>query len=203
MSLDTVKEQLLEVTGLEEQEESPTWLEALADKVAKFSDAEWSSLENDTQIWVNVALYCKEHELDIPGFRDQEYFTQRKSDMDEADAVMHTAKKKSAARKGPVASPNKKAGKPPAKAAAKPAKPAKPAKAAKAANGSGRGRKGIFDLNAKITLKVKDNPHRKGSGRYNRWPLYRNGMTVQQALDAGLNRGNLFHSVEDGHISID
>jgi outer membrane biosynthesis protein TonB len=81
----------------------------------------------------------------------------------------------------------------------------KAVKAAKA-NGNGAakvGRASSFAPTAKIKLLVKENPHRAGSSRAKRWPKYKSGMTVAEALKAGFNFGNLHHSVADGHIKID
>jgi hypothetical protein len=57
-------------------------------------------------------------------------------------------------------------------------------------------------LTGKIQLIVKENPHREGSGRWKRWSLYKDGMTIQAALEAGLNKNNLRYSILDGHIKI-
>ena len=65
-----------------------------------------------------------------------------------------------------------------------------------------RGRGPLYASDATITVLVEENPHRVGSGRYRRWSKYRTGMTVAEALKAGLNRANLRWSVLDGHISI-
>jgi hypothetical protein len=54
----------------------------------------------------------------------------------------------------------------------------------------------------KIQLLVKENPHREGSGRWKRWSLYKDGMTVQAALEAGLNKNNLRYRILDSHIKI-
>ena len=65
-----------------------------------------------------------------------------------------------------------------------------------------RGHGPLYPSDARITVLVEENPHRVGSGRYRRWSKYRTGMTVAEALKAGLNRANLRWSVLDGHISI-
>jgi hypothetical protein len=86
------------------------------------------------------------------------------------------------------------------KRATKTAKKAKTAPAAKVA--TAKADAGAKRLAGRIHLLVKDNPHREGSGRFKRWRLYREGMSVGDALKAGLNSGNLYHSVKDGHIKI-
>jgi hypothetical protein len=85
----------------------------------------------------------------------------------------------------------------PAKAA-KETKAPKPAKAAKKANGSARG----LNKDHKIKIISKENPHRAGTGRFKRWPKYKEGMTVAAALKAGFSPINLRYSVADGHIKI-
>jgi len=37
-----------------------------------------------------------------------------------------------------------------------------------------------------IHLNTRENPHRSGTRLYKLWAKYRNGMTVKQALDAGI-----------------
>lgn len=54
-----------------------------------------------------------------------------------------------------------------------------------------------YASDAEIRVLVHDNPHRIGSGRHRRWPKYRTGMTVAEALRSGFNRANLWHSVQD------
>lgn len=85
------------------------------------------------------------------------------------------------------------------KAKAMSAKSVSPKPAKKAAAGKGNGKISDDD---KIKLLVEENPHRQGSGRYKRWSKYKDGMTVAAAIKAGLNLGNIHHSVEDGHIKI-
>jgi hypothetical protein len=83
--------------------------------------------------------------------------------------------------------------------------PAAAAAKKKVANGAAKakaGRQSKFSESAKIKILVKENPHREGTGRFDRWRKYKEGMTVGQALKAGLKPVNLHYSVEDGHIKI-
>jgi hypothetical protein len=66
-----------------------------------------------------------------------------------------------------------------------------------------RGRTPLYADDFQIKVLVSENPHRAGSGRYARWHLYRDGMTVKEAIEAGLNSSNLRFSVLDGHIAIE
>lgn len=53
-----------------------------------------------------------------------------------------------------------------------------------------------------ITILAETNPKREGSGAHARFQLYRNGMTVQEALTAGMSTGNVVHDEEMGYIKI-
>ena len=59
-----------------------------------------------------------------------------------------------------------------------------------------------FVPDAKITVIAKDNPKRKGSKEAKRFDRYRNGMTVAQAKDAGMDNLNLTRDVERGYIKV-
>jgi len=96
----------------------------------------------------------------------------------------------------------KKAAPPKAKAKSIKAKLGRPAKVATKKAVDNRGRAATYGLDQKIKMLVKKNPHREGSGRYKRWPKYRDGMTVGEALKAGFIRQNLYWSIQDGHIQI-
>lgn len=86
----------------------------------------------------------------------------------------------------------------------KPAKAPKAAVAKKATTPRKSSENARTRLDPEKTIKIiaKENPHRTGSGRFNRWKKYKEGMTVGQALKAGLNAGNIHHSIEDGHIKL-
>jgi hypothetical protein len=80
---------------------------------------------------------------------------------------------------------------------------AKPAAKKAATNGVAKiGRQSRLGESDKIKILVKENPHREGTGRFKRWEHYKDGMTVGQALKAGLKPVNIHYSVADGHIKI-
>jgi hypothetical protein len=86
--------------------------------------------------------------------------------------------------------------------AEKAAKAAKPVKAAKAAKASAhRGPKAEYGDAQVISLLVA-NPKRKGSLAFKRYANYVDGMTVREALDAGLTREDFRWDTRHGHISI-
>jgi hypothetical protein len=165
--------------------------------------ASWSKLSTKAQNWFNTALDNLEADTPILDFNGEI---------------------KDAAEAAPAAKAPKAVGKPPAakkapakKAAAKktaPAKAAAPAKTApKAAvktaaksvaktNGAGRGRKGSFPLDAKIVLTGKENPHGASTGNYNKYKKLKPGMTVQAALDAGVDWGYLRYGTEREFLAV-
>ena len=66
-------------------------------------------------------------------------------------------------------------------------------------------KKGIantFNPEHKIHLLVKENPKRKGSKEAKRFSLYKNGMTVAEAFELGMNTLNLTRDVERKCIRI-
>ena len=67
---------------------------------------------------------------------------------------------------------------------------------------TGRGPKGVPD-SAKITLLAKSNPKREGSKAHARFAKYVDGMTVAQALDAGVITPDLVYDTKHGFISIE
>jgi hypothetical protein len=64
-----------------------------------------------------------------------------------------------------------------------------------------RGRRGRFDPDLKITV-LGDNPRREKSKVYALHAQLKSGMTVQDALDAGLSHGNLAREIELKAIKI-
>lgn len=61
---------------------------------------------------------------------------------------------------------------------------------------------GSYPLTAKISMKTKENPHRTGTILHKQFAKYKNGMTVQQALDAGVVWANLRYLSALEHIKI-
>jgi hypothetical protein len=62
--------------------------------------------------------------------------------------------------------------------------------------------KGKLPLSYVIRLLVPANPKRKGSASYDRYALYVDGMTVGQAIAAGLWRVDFDWDLKHGHISV-
>lgn len=55
---------------------------------------------------------------------------------------------------------------------------------------------------AKITVKVAENPKRKGTKAHAKFAKYKSGETVKQHLDRGVRRSSLRYDVAHGYISI-
>ena len=89
--------------------------------------------------------------------------------------------------------------------AAKAAKPAPKAKVGKpvvvTTSAAKRGPQAQFADHQVITLLVA-NPKKPGSMAFRRYKLYVDGMTVREALDAGLRRDDFRWDTAKGHISI-
>lgn len=75
-------------------------------------------------------------------------------------------------------------------------------KAGKAPKKEATGRPPLFQDGQKIKLLVKENPKREGTGAYERFAIYKNGMTVAQYLAAGGKRSSLKYDTEHGFIEI-
>jgi translation initiation factor 2B subunit (eIF-2B alpha/beta/delta family) len=54
----------------------------------------------------------------------------------------------------------------------------------------------------KIKVLVKENPKREGSGAYKRFKLYKTGMTVGEAMKAGMKPGNIAHDEASKYIEV-
>jgi hypothetical protein len=64
-------------------------------------------------------------------------------------------------------------------------------------------RRSAFDKAATITLVQVENPKRAGSAAHGRYALYQDGMTVEEALAAGVTSGDLQYDTAKGFITID
>jgi hypothetical protein len=64
-----------------------------------------------------------------------------------------------------------------------------------------RGRPGSYPLDARITI-LKENARRKGTEAARRYALYRNNMTIEEALDRGLSWSNIRCDAKRGNISV-
>lgn len=64
-------------------------------------------------------------------------------------------------------------------------------------------RRSAFPKEHTICLKVDKNPKREGSAAHGRFALYVDGMTVGEALEAGVTSGDLQYDTAKGFITID
>lgn len=78
----------------------------------------------------------------------------------------------------------------------------KVSRSVKTSKANGAGRAGRFKGDSKITLLAKENPKRKGTGGHRRFEKYKSGMTVADALKAGLTRPDLLWDSKHGFIKI-
>lgn len=155
-------------------EDDQSYFRRLFEKANTCTDDQWKALSEDTQKWVNAASAAVEEGNTIPNF-DGEVVEATAETSETADEdTMATKKEKGAAK---------------SKAGAKKGGAAKAA--AKTVNKGAVGRKGTYPLDAKITVKVKDNPHRESSKDYNKFKGLKTGMTVEKALAAGADWGYL------------
>lgn len=61
---------------------------------------------------------------------------------------------------------------------------------------------GVFSDTTRIT-EVGENPKKPGSASHARFALYRAGMTVAEALAAGVTKGDVRWDMERGHIKLE
>lgn len=59
-----------------------------------------------------------------------------------------------------------------------------------------------FPADGKISLRVESNPKRKGSKSYDRFAHYKNGMTVEASVKAGVLYADLKWDSEHGFIAV-
>jgi hypothetical protein len=165
----------------------------------KLSDEQWTALGQTeagrkAQTWVNDVLEANDKKEPLPKL---EGYSPKKV---AGNGVAPPPKDEPTEAATPAPK-----GKPKAKAKAPSATPkgkSKPAKAKASAEKRGRGRQGSFDRDAKITLLATENPCVKGSKVHARFEKYKSGMTVQQALDAGLDWSDFRRDVHKKHIKI-
>jgi hypothetical protein len=229
--MPTVFEDLVKVMKIEPKsgEDFETFAKRLTDKINGATDTVWKQLSDDAQKWHNEAILKvrerralknegKQEEAEAVVIPELEGFALvSTAEADPAAAPKRTSPNK--AKSDTVAAPAAEAvtesahvkhrkavkearAKHVAKAPKAKAKPAKAAPKAKAKAGK-RGRRSVFGDDAKLKLLVKENPYRKGTAWHRRWPKYKNGMTVAEALKLNdVGRNHLRYSVANGHISI-
>lgn len=59
-----------------------------------------------------------------------------------------------------------------------------------------------FSKKAVIKLLVIDNPKRKGTLAYDRYALYKDGMTIAEYVEAGGRSGDIKHDVKFEYIQL-
>lgn len=162
----------------------------LVRKANDLTEDKWEVLEEDTQLWVNSAIEAIRKRRPIPlppGI--EELFPE--ADSEEAETPK-TERATSAGRKTAT------------KAAAKSEKAPAVAKPAKK-KGIGKntaGRKGKFSTDAVISLLVDKNPYRESSKAHEVFKKYKEGMTVSEAIEAGIGREHIRWSINHRHIKV-
>lgn len=204
-------------------EEDEAYLKRLVGKADKMLDKDWGRLSKATQSWVEDAMDAIDGREDIPlpaGFGDDEPEDEEQEDEEETEVVEEEtevveeddedeAPKRRGRPKGKAAKPEKKAAKGIGKSvketkAAKPEK--KAAKGKKKGNGISGKRARLFSDEQRVTVLVKDNPKHEGKASYDRFELYergKKGMTVRQALDAGVTSSDLKWDSDHDFIKIE
>jgi hypothetical protein len=81
-------------------------------------------------------------------------------------------------------------------------KSTKAPKAAKAKSNGANGKAATFNPDFKIHLLVRENPKRAKSKEHKRFGLYKNGMTIAQAKELGMNNLNFTRDVTLGYIRV-
>lgn len=172
-------------------------------------DEKWNQLREATQTWLNDRML---EDNDKAG----EFAALLEPDEVVSKGVSATAPKERAAKDAGADEPGSEQSEPPEneengvmpKAAAKKTAAKKTTaksterRKVQASNGTGRGRQGAYPRDAKISLLTKENPKREGSASYKRFEKYKNNMTVQQALDAGLEWPDFRSDQAHGYIAI-
>lgn len=202
----TIAQELSEATKVSRKtnEEEQAFLVRLHEKANALTDEEWRSLSNEAQDWVNSAGKAREKGKKVPALAT----TNGSAPAEEAEEAEETkeeapAKKakttKAKTTKAKKAAPAKKAKTKTTKA--EPKAKTKTAKAKSTATGK-RGRKGKFPLDGTIKLLQEGNPHRTGTKSHKMFSKYKQGMSVEQALAAGIKWKDLSLSSQFGFIKI-
>ena len=164
----------------------------------------WGKLSTEAQNWFNAAVEAQEKGETIANFDGEIVEAAAEAPAEKAPKEKKSKKKAKPAEKeaAPVKEKAKEKEAAPAKAKAAAKKPA--AKSAKEkSNGAKRpGRPSAFGMDQKITINAKENPHRPGTVLHQQFAKYKKGMTVKDALSAGVLLVNLHYLSGLGHIKI-
>lgn len=175
--------------------------QAFANRLARAAnnvkDDEWQGLSEPTQAWVNAALGAIENKTELPlpsGIEDLDLSGKEPEQADLEEAIEKAPKKP------------KKEKAPKEVKAAKPAKAPKTPKKVAVVNGAKtatpKGPRGLFVATDKIKIVAKENPFRKGSKSADWFAKYKAGMTVQDAIEAGVPRHHIRWDRTLGNITV-
>lgn len=219
---ETIYDQLIEVTKRTQKagESYEDFAKDSVKRVGKLTDAKWNELSDELQTWVNESMKAFEAKSEPPALEGIPEQEETPSEGEEAEAEAEAGEEApeeqaEEAEETDVESEKVKGAKKPkvvakkaSKAAAKPAKAAKVPKAAKAKTagkktaGAGKGRPSSFPAGGKIKILAKTNPHREGSFRDKNFKVLKAGMTVEQAVEAGCSKQQLWSMMVREVISI-
>ncbi len=195
-ALIKVSQELLAVTKVKPKGKIEKLTKDVVTKAVGLPPDEWENISSDAQFYVNHCIIAANNEIAPDSYLR----------LEAGDDAGGTEESKVTLTEEHGGGNSKSAGKSAKTAKSKKAAPVKETKVAtkptKKAAAVSKGRKSKYAPTDKIKLLVKDNPHRAGTGRFKRWSKYKNGMTVQAALDAGLELVNIHYSELDGHISV-
>lgn len=185
--MPTVREELESLLKIKQKpgESDTDYAARAAVKANRTSDSQWEALSVVAQKWVNDALEVQEKYAEAS---DEEYIKHMPT-LEPAKAGGSEEAARSVTQKQP-----KPAKKPKDKSAAK-------GKSTKTPSDR-RGRPPRFDLAGKIKILVDKYPRREGTSRHKAFKLLKDGMTVQQAFDAGITSYDLMRAVRDKDVAI-
>lgn len=185
MNVSTELHKVLGLKGPKSSEDAQDYLAKIVRQADKLSDAQFGDLSKEAQEWIESAIDAVENKKDIEppaGFGNDEKSTKGKPNGKHPPAKAAKGKEKEKSAKGD--------------------KPAKKAKGKKGEGKGGVGRVRKYTNDQKITIIAKENPKRPGTDSYKRFAKYKKGMTVAEALAAGVTSGDLNWDVKHSYISI-
>lgn len=184
--MTTVVEELQSVTKvLARPGDTPEeFAQRLARKANDLTDDKWEALEGETQQWANKAIEALRKKRPVPlpaGI--EELFPDAENEEEVPEEVPQPTKKTIA------------------KAVTKASKTT-PATAEKGVGRNTSGRKGKFSTEAVIKMLAKANPYREVSKAHGVFSKYKDGMTVSEAIEAGIGRAYIRWDLSHGHIEL-
>jgi hypothetical protein len=167
-------------------------------KIAALSDDKWEELSEEAKDWhgaATTALNEKQLLPPIPGFPEEAEPEAAVSEEEDQE------QEKQAETEEVVDSETGEITKMARTAIKQKSNGGRRARAAHVEAAPRRGRRGSYELGSKITV-LGDNPRRPGTGAFERHAKLKSGMTVEDALAAGLSYQNLRREVELKAIKI-